>query len=155
MKEVSEKKVSVRIFLEESVTVMGFVCTHWERAKKKRGFHWAQRPPLRTELHLARSSYIIMTNIHNLYDLCMTKRDDWKERPGKNIPTGKGAGGRNWYIGRVVHWNRGPFTKKYSNKMDLWVNRLKAWLKWEMRGVYKIQNVGDFPSGPVAETLCS
>ena len=33
----------------------------------------------------------------------MTKRDEWKERPGKNIPTGKGAGGRNWYIGRVVH----------------------------------------------------
>ena len=84
----------------------------------------------------------------------MTKKDEWKERPGKNIPTGKGAGGRNWYMGSVVHWNRGPFTKKNSNEMDLWVNRLKPLVKWEMRGVYKIQNMGDFPGGPVAEALC-
>ena len=46
------------------------LCVHTLReGKEEKRLPWAQRPPLRTELHLARSSYIPMTNIHNLYDL--------------------------------------------------------------------------------------
>ena len=46
------------------------LCVHTLRqGKEEKRLPRAERPPLRTELHLARSSYITMTNIHNIFKI--------------------------------------------------------------------------------------
>lgn len=63
--------------------------THTPREGKEEGrLLWVRKPPLRTELHLAKSLYITMINIYNLSCLIYSC---WKEKNGKRAQARKSS----------------------------------------------------------------